>query len=305
MARSSLAEALLKLEPAERRAELKQMSHRQRRSLKRHWRLWAHEGQAPPQGGWHTWLVMAGRGYGKTRAGAEWVREVAENDPTARIALIGASLGEARRVMVEGPSGLLAIAPPRQRPSYEPSKRQLTWPKGAVATLYSAGEPESLRGPQHSHACRAGPEGVFRQRGACADRCAAPPGDRRRSRRPSGHPGRGRNLADRRCANRGMGGSCRRDSVVPSRRMGLRRPSRRNARARPFHRARHLLARRLAPPGRAAGAERRHHGRYRSADCDRRFDRRAGRGRVSGGRLTRSHWLRCSLSGQPNEKAPP
>ena len=191
MARSSLAEALLKLEPAERRAELKQMSHRQRRSLKRHWRLWAHEGQAPPQGGWHTWLVMAGRGYGKTRAGAEWVREVAENDPTARIALIGASLGEARRVMVEGPSGLLAIAPPRQRPSYEPSKRQLTWPKGAVATLYSAGEPESLRGPQHSHACRAGPEGVFRQRGACADRCAAPPGDRRRSRRPSATPAEG------------------------------------------------------------------------------------------------------------------
>src|SRR5688572_24986824 len=152
MARSSRAEKLLGLDPAERRARLAKMSPRQRRSLRRHWRLWAHDGQVPPAQGWHTWLIMAGRGYGKTRAGAEWVREVAEADPTARIALVGASLGEARRVMVEGPSGLLAIAPPRQRPVFEPSKRMLTWPKGATATLYSAGEPESLRGPQHSHA---------------------------------------------------------------------------------------------------------------------------------------------------------
>src|SRR6188768_1699476 len=104
MARSSRAEKLLALTPAERRAELKRMSHRQRRSLERHWRLWAHDGQLPPAQSWHTWLIMAGRGYGKTRAGAEWVREVAEADPTARIALVGASLGEARRVMVEGPS---------------------------------------------------------------------------------------------------------------------------------------------------------------------------------------------------------
>src|SRR5690606_39385119 len=135
----------LALEPDERRARLKQMSHRQRRSLKRHWRLWAHPAQLPPPGAWHTWLIMAGRGYGKTRAGAEWVRGIAETDPAARIALVGASLGEARRVMVEGPSGLLAIAPPRSRPVYEPSKRQLSWPNGALATLYAATEPESLR----------------------------------------------------------------------------------------------------------------------------------------------------------------
>jgi phage terminase large subunit-like protein len=77
---------------------------------------------------------------------------VAEADPTARIALVADTLGEARRVMVEGPSGLLAIAPASNRPVYEPSRRQLTWAKGAVATLYAAGEPESLRGPQHSHA---------------------------------------------------------------------------------------------------------------------------------------------------------
>jgi len=152
MARTSLAETLLKLEPDARREELKRMSQRQRRSLQRHWRLWAHDGQVAPASGWHTWLIMAGRGYGKTRAGAEWVREIAEADPAARIALVGDSLGEARRVMVEGPSGLLAISPPRQRPVFEPSKRLLTWPNGATATLYSAGEPESLRGPQHSHA---------------------------------------------------------------------------------------------------------------------------------------------------------
>lgn len=149
---SSLAEELLRLDRAERVPRLKAMSHRQRLRLLRYWRLWAHEGQLAPEGDWHTWLIMAGRGYGKTRAGAEWVRSIAEKDPTARIALVGDSLGEARRVMVEGPSGLLAIPRPKRRPLFEPSKRQLTWPNGAIATLYSAGEPESLRGPQHSHA---------------------------------------------------------------------------------------------------------------------------------------------------------
>lgn len=152
MARTSQAELLLKMEPEERRIELDRLRPRQRAALKRHWALWAHDGQVPPQQGWHSWLIMAGRGYGKTRAGAEWVRGIAETNPAARIALVGASLGEARRVMVEGPSGLLAIAPPRSRPVYEPSKRQLSWPNGALATLYAATEPESLRGPQHSHA---------------------------------------------------------------------------------------------------------------------------------------------------------
>jgi phage terminase large subunit-like protein len=149
---SSLAEELLKLERAERLVRLNDMDHRQRLRLLPYWRLWAHEGQLAPESDWHTWIIMAGRGYGKTRAGAEWVRSIAESDPTARIALVGDSLGEARRVMVEGPGGLLAIGRAKLRPVFEPSKRQLTWPSGAVATLYSAGEPESLRGPQHSHA---------------------------------------------------------------------------------------------------------------------------------------------------------
>ena len=109
MARNELVEDLLKLEPAERRGAFAGLSERQRKSLRTHWRLFAHDGQLPPECGWHTWLIMAGRGYGKTRAGAEWVRAAAEADPTARIALVADNLGEARRVMVEGPSGLLAM----------------------------------------------------------------------------------------------------------------------------------------------------------------------------------------------------
>ncbi len=95
--------------------------------------------------------MMAGRGFGKTRAGAEWVRAVAESDPSARIALVGATLGEARSVMVEGASGLLSIAPWWNRPAFSPALRKLVWRNGAVATLFGAAEPESLRGPQFSH----------------------------------------------------------------------------------------------------------------------------------------------------------
>src|SRR5690348_14647027 len=146
------AEFLAELSAQERRAVLRRLGERALRSFRTHWRLWAHDGQLPPGKAWHGWLIMAGRGFGKTRAGAEWVRGVAERDATARIALVGANLGEARRVMVEGPSGLLAIAPWRRRPVFEPSKRRLTWPNGAEAVLYSAGEPEGLRGAQHSHA---------------------------------------------------------------------------------------------------------------------------------------------------------
>ncbi|TDW63738.1 phage terminase large subunit-like protein [Novosphingobium sp. PhB55] len=116
------------------------------------WRLWARPSQIAPAGDWRVWLVMAGRGFGKTRCGAEWVNEVAEHHPDARIALVAAHLGEARSVMVEGESGLLSIGAPWRRPLFEPSLRRLTWPNGAQATLYSAAEPEALRGPQHSHA---------------------------------------------------------------------------------------------------------------------------------------------------------
>src|SRR3546814_20526578 len=91
--------------------------------------------------------MMAGRGFGKTRAGAEWVRPIAESDGSARIALVGATLHEARSVMVEGESGLIAIAAQGERPVDSPSLRRLVWRLGAHAMLYGAWEPARLRGP--------------------------------------------------------------------------------------------------------------------------------------------------------------
>lgn len=120
-------------------------------ALAHDWRWRARPEQLAPEGDWRVWLMMAGRGFGKTRAGAEWVRAIAESDGSARIALVGATLGEARSVMVEGPSGLLASAPWWNRPAFSPALRRLIWPNGAMATLFGAAEPESLRGPQFSH----------------------------------------------------------------------------------------------------------------------------------------------------------
>lgn len=163
MSQNRLLKKLLRLEPEQRLAELLKLTDGERREVQFHWELWARTQQLPPAMPWRLWLILAGRGFGKTRAGAEWVRRVAEADPAARIALVAASLGEARAVMVEGESGLLAVAPPGRIPQFEPSLRRLTWPNGAQAMLFSAGEPEALRGPQHSHACRTGPEGRLRQ----------------------------------------------------------------------------------------------------------------------------------------------
>ncbi|MFM9934740.1 MAG: DNA-packaging protein [Novosphingobium sp.] len=128
------------------------LSQRERDEVPWNWPLWARAAQLPPPGEWRIWMIMAGRGFGKTRAGSEWVRMIAESNPSARIALVAASLHEARSVMVEGESGLMAVSPPHLRPRYEPSLRRIVWPNGAQALLYSAGEPEALRGPQHSHA---------------------------------------------------------------------------------------------------------------------------------------------------------
>jgi phage terminase large subunit-like protein len=124
----------------------------ERREFGYQWHLFARPAQLAPPGDWRVWLVMAGRGFGKTRAGAEWVRAVAEEHPDARIALVSSSLAEARAVMIEGESGILACSPPESRPLFEPSLRRLRFPGGAQAQLFSALEPEALRGPQHSHA---------------------------------------------------------------------------------------------------------------------------------------------------------
>ena len=116
------------------------------------WRLWAREDQLPPEPAtWRNWLLLGGRGAGKTRSGAEWVRAQALGHwgvACKRIALIGPSLIEARLVMVEGPSGLLSVHADEERPIYESSKRLITWPNGSVAQVFSADEPETLRGPQ-------------------------------------------------------------------------------------------------------------------------------------------------------------
>jgi phage terminase large subunit-like protein len=92
---------------------------------------------------------MAGRGFGKTRTGAEWVRERVETNLSRNIALVAPTAADARDVMVEGPAGLLAVSSPWCRPEYEPSKRRLTWPNGAIATTFSSEEADRLRGPQH------------------------------------------------------------------------------------------------------------------------------------------------------------
>lgn len=152
MAISEQLRILNKLTLEERREKLRTLSDTEREEVQTHWKLWARSEQLPPPGDWRTWLIMAGRGFGKTRAGAEWARAVADTDPQARIALVGASLPEVRAVMVEGESGLLGVCPLRHRPEFEPSLRRISWPNGAQALLYSAGDPETLRGPQHSHA---------------------------------------------------------------------------------------------------------------------------------------------------------
>ena len=125
------------------------LSPAEARALLYDWPFWARPAQLPPLGNWRVWLLLAGRGFGKTRTGAELIRARVATCTARRLALVAPTAADARNVMVEGESGILAISPPWDRPRYEPSKRRLTWPNGAIATLYSADEPERLRGPQH------------------------------------------------------------------------------------------------------------------------------------------------------------
>jgi phage terminase large subunit-like protein len=123
------------------------------RTLQHDWTgLWARPEQLRPPGDWILWLILAGRGWGKSRTGAECIRDWIEAGTCGRVALVARTAADARDVMVDGESGLLAISPPWFRPVYEPSKRRLTWPNGAIATTYTAEEPDALRGPQHDGA---------------------------------------------------------------------------------------------------------------------------------------------------------
>jgi phage terminase large subunit-like protein len=149
--------SLVRLPPQVRSRALSGLSEEDCRYLLHDWRFLARPSQIEPEGDWQNWLVLAGRGFGKTRCGAEWTREQVKAG-AMRVGLIAPTASDARDVMVEGESGILSVcwagdktidSAPLGRPSYEPSKRRLTWANGAVATLFSAEEPERLRGPQH------------------------------------------------------------------------------------------------------------------------------------------------------------
>jgi len=118
------------------------------------WSVWGRPEQLAPVGNWNIWIYLAGRGAGKTRAAAEWVREQAKYTTTGqrRFALVARTAADVRDVIVEGESGIMNVTPPSERPIYEPSKRRLTWPNGNTATCFTADEPDSLRGPQFTHA---------------------------------------------------------------------------------------------------------------------------------------------------------
>lgn len=115
------------------------------------WGLFGRDGQQPPPGPWRTWLILGGRGFGKTWAGAEWVRQRARRG-NARIALVGAIEAAVRDVMIEGPSGLIAIADDHERPVWQSSRGRLVWPSGAQAFVHSGANANSLRGPEFDYA---------------------------------------------------------------------------------------------------------------------------------------------------------
>jgi phage terminase large subunit-like protein len=133
---------------AERAAWLNKLTEQEADLLWYDWaRFWARPAQLPPPGDWTIWLILAGRGFGKTRTGAEWVRESIKRFPLVN--MIAATADDARDIMVEGESGILNICPDDERPIYQASKRRLEWPNGARSLIFTADEPERLRGKQH------------------------------------------------------------------------------------------------------------------------------------------------------------
>ncbi|MBA3812981.1 MAG: DNA-packaging protein [Alphaproteobacteria bacterium] len=126
----------------------REQKRRSSEALRYDWQHNARDSQLLPKGDWGVWLILAGRGFGKTRTGAETLRQWIKQGVCRRLALIGETEAETRQVMVEGSSGLLAVHPPAERPTYEPSRRLLSWPNGAIATCFSAEAFEQLRGPQ-------------------------------------------------------------------------------------------------------------------------------------------------------------
>jgi phage terminase large subunit-like protein len=145
---ASMAQKLAELPKAARDEVLDNLSPNDQAVLGYLWEFYARPAQLEPAGEWTDWLYLAGRGSGKTRTGGEFIRKNVELGTMKRVALIAPTAKDARDVMVEGESGLLALSPPNFRPIYEPSKARLTWPNGAQGFLFSAEEPNRLRGPQ-------------------------------------------------------------------------------------------------------------------------------------------------------------
>jgi phage terminase large subunit-like protein len=155
--RSPEIAALRSLPIRDQIAVIQKLSAKAAAAIKHDWHFWARDDQLMPEdmmpgGGKITWLPLAGRGWGKTRVGAETVIEEVKSGRSKAIALVAETAADVRKVMVEGPSGILRCSPPEFMPLYEPSKRQLTWPNGAQAFTYNAREPGQLRGPQHDFA---------------------------------------------------------------------------------------------------------------------------------------------------------
>lgn len=148
----SLAQRMAALPKNQRDKLLDAMPAATRIALLTSWAFWGRPNQQPPPGDWRVWLIDAGRGFGKTRTGAEFTREKIEKGKWKRVAIVAPTSADARDILVEGESGILAISRKDFFPLYEPSKRRLTWPNGAMATLFSADEPDRLRGPQHDGA---------------------------------------------------------------------------------------------------------------------------------------------------------
>lgn len=141
---------LARLPRSETDAFLASLSDDEARWLFHHWPFHARAEQLPPPGDWLIWLILSGRGWGKTRTGAEYVIERARKGH-GPIALIGETAADVRDVMIEeGPASIMEVSPPNFRPKYEPSKRRLTWPNGVVGTSFSGDDPDQLRGPQHA-----------------------------------------------------------------------------------------------------------------------------------------------------------
>jgi phage terminase large subunit-like protein len=152
MSNLSPAEVWASLSPEEQAEMIGSLSDAEKAELRWNWKFWARPNQLAPDGDWNYWIVLAGRGFGKTRMGSEWVRDLAHNNPGCRIALVAETAADARDVMIKGDSGLLNCDPTLDDDSWSPTNRCLTWPNGSRAFTYNGTTPDQLRGPQHHFA---------------------------------------------------------------------------------------------------------------------------------------------------------